>query len=168
MLLAVPFAQRTLDLQTLANLLGRPVVGPSGEGRLVGDGSGNAYVPALFDRAADKAIGLWVPYEPLGTTLPFVDREWTSLDGVVFRDSDVDLRPLVSEDHERFGQITGRDGESLRRSEQQFKSYLDMRRILHTVPTGTGDQDAEFERITPEPAIYIFAAHAQPGWISFA
>ena len=167
-LLVVPFAERTLDLQLLANLLGRPVVGPSGEGRLVGDGSGNAHLPVLVDRDEKKPIGLWAPYEPLAETLPFEDREWTSLDGITFRDSDVDSRPLVSEDHERFGRTSAPDNEGLRASERQFKSYLDMRRLVHTVPVGSGDQDVEIEEITPDPAVYVYAAHAQPGWISLA
>ncbi|MGO4428882.1 hypothetical protein AB4Z54_61670, partial [Streptomyces sp. MCAF7] len=84
-LLVVPFAQRSLDLQVLADRLGRRVVGPSGEGRLVGDGSGNAHLPVLVDRDAKKAFGLWAPYDPQDTTLPFEDREWTALnDGATF------------------------------------------------------------------------------------
>ncbi|WP_344285765.1 lonely Cys domain-containing protein, partial [Streptomyces hebeiensis] len=169
-LLAVPFAQRTLDLQVLSNLLGRPVVGPSGEGRLVGDGSGNAHLPALVDRDEKKAIGLWVPYEPLATTLPYVDREWTSLDGTKFRDSDVDMRPLVSEDHERYGQISIEDGagDHLREFEQRFRKFRNMLRLVHKVPAGSGLQDGEIEELTADPAVYSFAAHGKPGRLTLA
>ncbi|WP_237530817.1 lonely Cys domain-containing protein, partial [Streptomyces sp. SID3212] len=168
LLLAVPFAQRSLDLQSLATRLDRRVIGPSGEGRLVRDGSRNEHLPVLVDRDAKKAFGLWVPFDPLPTTPPSENREWTSLEGITFRDSDVDTRPLVSEDHERFGQISMRDGESLRRSEQRFTSYLYMRRILHKVPAGAGLQDGEIEEITPDPAVYVFAAHAKPGRMALA
>ncbi|MGW4240859.1 lonely Cys domain-containing protein, partial [Streptomyces sp. NPDC004749] len=165
-LLAVPFAQRTLALQLLANLLGRPVVGPSGEGRLVGDGSGNAHVPVLVDRDAKKAFGFWVPYEPQATTLPSEDREWTSIDGTKFRDSDVDIRPLVSEDHGRFGQISVEDDGERRGFEGRFSRYFSMRRLLHMVPSGSGDQQDGSEEITPDPAVYVFAAHGKPGRVT--
>ncbi|MGO4753697.1 lonely Cys domain-containing protein, partial [Streptomyces sp. 2MCAF27] len=168
-LLAVPHAEQHLDLQTLADRLGRRVVGPSGEGRLVGDGSGNAHLPVLVDRAADKPVGVWAPYDPQATTPPFEDREWTALDGATFRDSDVDTRPLVSSGHtQRIGQISVEDRKELRRSEQWFKSYLDMRRLVHQVPAGSGRQDVGFEEITPDPAVYVFAAHGSPGLMGLA
>ncbi|MDW4911526.1 hypothetical protein RB628_41155, partial [Streptomyces sp. ADMS] len=80
----------------------------------------------------------------------------------------MDIRPLVSEDHERIGRISARDGKSLRRAEQWFKSYLDMRRLVHEIPAGSGRQDVETEEIAPDPAVYVFTAHGSPGLMALA
>lgn len=104
--LAVPFAgaqyQRTL--RAVADRLGRRVWGPSGDGRLIADSSGDAHVVVMVDRDPDAPIGLWISVDPSANTV-YEDRRWTAMDGTVFRDSEVDTRPLADQSHERYGRL---------------------------------------------------------------
>ncbi|MDW4911525.1 hypothetical protein RB628_41150, partial [Streptomyces sp. ADMS] len=81
----------------------------------------------------------------------------------------MDIRPLVSDGHkQRIGQISVEDRKELREFEQRFKSYLGMRRLVHRVPAGSGDQEAETEEIAPDPAVYVYAGHGNPGRLMLA
>ena len=162
--LAIPFAGERYQemLRVVADRLGRTVWGPSGEGRLVSDGTGNAHVLALMDPDPDAPVGAWVSVPPsVGTR--YVDREWTALDGTTFRDSDVLTRPLADESHERFGRVAIAQPDALRRQERRFRRFRQMRRILHRVPAGDDRQTVDSEEITPDPAIYVYASHGLPG-----
>ncbi|WP_435193301.1 lonely Cys domain-containing protein [Streptomyces sp. NRRL F-5630] len=164
--LAIPFAgeQYQATLRAVADRLGRTVWGPSGEGRLVPDGSGNGHVLVLMDRSPDAAVGAWVPVPPSSAaTAPYADREWTALDGTTFRDSDVLTRPLMDDHHEWLGRLAVAEEDGLRRRERRFRTYRRMSRLLHRLPTGDGRYTASTEQITPDPAVYVFAAHGEPG-----
>ncbi|MGW4240852.1 lonely Cys domain-containing protein, partial [Streptomyces sp. NPDC004749] len=162
--LAIPFAGQQYQemLQVVADRLGRTVWGPSGEGRVF-QGSGTTYVLALIDRDPDAAVGAWMSTPPSATTTSYTDREWTALDGTKFRDSDVYSRPLVDENSERFGRLAVPLRDGLRRREQRFRIFRQMRRLVFWTPAGTGYQDAGSEEITPDPAVYVYAAHGKPG-----
>ncbi|MGW4240828.1 lonely Cys domain-containing protein [Streptomyces sp. NPDC004749] len=163
--LAVPFAgeQYQAMLRAVADRLGRTVWGPSGEGRLVPDGSGGQ-VLVLMDRDPDAAVGAWVPVPPSSAaTGPYVDRAWTALDGTTFRDSDVLTRPLVDENHEWLGRLAVAQEDGLRRRERRFRKYRQMSRLLHRLPAGDERYTASSEEITPDPAVYVYAAHGEPG-----
>ena len=162
--LAIPHAGEQYQevLRAVADRLGRTVWGPSGEGRLVPDGSGNAHVLALMDRDPDAAVGAWVPVPPSPTS--YVDREWTALDGTKFRDSDVFTRPLVDDNHERFGRMAVPRQDDLRARERRFRLFRQMSWLVHWMPAGAGFQKVDgSEEVTPDPAVYVYAGHGQPG-----
>ncbi|WP_234340878.1 lonely Cys domain-containing protein [Streptomyces sp. NRRL F-5630] len=164
--LAIPFAgeQYQATLRAVADRLGRTVWGPSGEGRLVPDGSGNGHVLVLMDRSPDAAVGAWVPVPPSSAaTAPYADREWTALDGTTFRDSDVLTRPLMDDHHEWLGRLAVAEEDGLRRRERRFRTYRRMSRLLHRLPAGDGRYTASTEQIAPDPAVYVFGAHGEPG-----
>ncbi|MDW4911371.1 lonely Cys domain-containing protein, partial [Streptomyces sp. ADMS] len=166
--LAVPNMGREY-LDGVARRLGRKVWAPSGEGRLIPDGTGDAHVLGLVDHDAALPYGAWVPFDPTPrTAAPFEDREWTDMDGITFRDSEVYTRPLVSQDHERYGRISISDSDSLRRRELRFRKFREMRRLVHLVPVGDDRHHGVSEEITPDPAIYVFAGHGKPGVLALA
>ncbi|MGN5635732.1 lonely Cys domain-containing protein, partial [Streptomyces sp. AC154] len=162
--LAVPFAgaqyQRTL--RTVADRLGRRVWGPSGDGRLIADGSGDAHVVVMVDRDPDAPIGLWISVDPSDNT-SYEDRQWTALDGTVFRDSDVDTRPLADDSHQRYGRLAVAKGDALRAREERFRIFRKMRRLVHRTHADTGYQDTGTEPVSMASAVYLFAAHGYPG-----
>ncbi|WP_234314857.1 lonely Cys domain-containing protein [Streptomyces sp. NRRL F-5135] len=164
--LAIPFAGQQYQemLRAVADRLGRTVWGPSGEGRLVPDRTGNGLVLVLMDRDPKAAIGEWVPVPPSSAaTGPYVDRVWTALDGTTFRDSDVFTRPLMDDTHEWLGRLAVAQEDGLRRRERRFRKYRRMSRLLHRLPSGDERYTASTEEITPDPAVYVFAAHGEPG-----
>lgn len=102
-----------------------------------------------------------MPFSPTGGGRPFVDRVWTALDGVVFRDSDVVSRPVVSDHHERFGRIAQTD--DLRTRERRLRSFLHVTRLVHIAYPAKVHRVVSQGLRTPDPAIYVFAAHGLPG-----
>ncbi|MFE1458931.1 lonely Cys domain-containing protein [Streptomyces sp. NPDC058735] len=165
--LAVPFAgqqyQETLLL--VAHRLGRTVWGASGVAGLVLDESGNAHVPVLMDLDPDAPVGVWVKVLPPAAPVRHVDRTWTALDGTVFHDSDVDTRPLADETHERLGRLAVPQNDGLRRREQHFRRFREMRRLRHWTPAGAGASyhEGDEEPVSLDAAVYVFAAHGLPG-----
>ncbi|MGO4753517.1 lonely Cys domain-containing protein, partial [Streptomyces sp. 2MCAF27] len=157
-------ATQYMDLmRAVATRLGRKVWAPSGEGRLEYDDDLGAHVLALMDRDPDEAVGAWVPFDPPAVTLPSEDREWTALDGTTFRDSDVETRPLTDDDHERFGRLAVAGDDHLRKREEWLRGFRHLRRLVHYVPAGAGVQQEDSETITPDPEIYVYAGHGEPG-----
>ncbi|WP_344285689.1 lonely Cys domain-containing protein, partial [Streptomyces hebeiensis] len=166
--LVVPYLanERNLEfLRAVANLLDRPVWAASGDGRLVRNKK-REHVPALIDHGPEHPLGAWVPFRPTKLSVPRVDREWTALDGTTFRDSDVDSRPLVSDRHERFGQMSHADG--VRDREQKMRSYLHAKKLVHLMPSGGRTALVSEEVRTPDPAVYTYVAHGLPGGLQLA
>ncbi|MGW2213210.1 lonely Cys domain-containing protein, partial [Streptomyces sp. NPDC001781] len=165
--LAVPFAgqQYQETLRRVAHRLGRTVWGASGDGRLAPDDTG-ASVLALVDRDPRVPVGSWVAASPSAATAPFQDRRWTALDGTVFHDSDVLTTPLVDEKDERFGRIAVAQNEGLRRTEQHFRTFRRMRRLVHLMPAGALNQDGDSEPVSMDAAVYVYAAHGLPGRVA--
>ncbi|MGO4750834.1 lonely Cys domain-containing protein, partial [Streptomyces sp. 2MCAF27] len=155
-------------LRAVATRLNRKVWGPSGQGRLVADAAAGGHRPVIVDRDANLPYGGWVPFDPPARTVPFEDREWTALDGTTFRDSDVYSRPLVDENHDRFGRISVPVTDSLRQRERLLRAFPGMRRLVHKTPAGDGYRVVDSEEVTPDPAVYVFAAHGQPGRLKLA
>ncbi|WP_307825443.1 lonely Cys domain-containing protein, partial [Streptomyces sp. MBT55] len=163
--LAVPYTgDRYLEtLRAVADRLGRTVWGPSGVGRIVPDGTGDAHVLVTMDPDPDAPVGAWVSVAPSPTSGPHEDRTWTALDGTVFRDSDVVTRPLADENHQRFGRIAVHRGDALRRRERNFRALRRMRRLVHWTPAGTRAQETASEPVSMDAAVYVYAGHGEPG-----
>ncbi|WP_234313532.1 lonely Cys domain-containing protein [Streptomyces globisporus] len=165
--LAVPYTgDRYLEtLRVVADRLGRTVWGPSGVGRIVPDGTGDAHVLVTMDSDPDAPVGAWVSVAPSPTAGPYEDRTWTALDGTVFRDGDVVTRPLADENHQRFGRIAVHRQDGLRRRERNFRALRRMRRLVHWTPAGTRAQETASEPVVMDGAVYVFAGHGDPGRI---
>ncbi|WP_308370024.1 lonely Cys domain-containing protein [Streptomyces sp. McG3] len=163
--LAVPYTgDRYLEtLRVVADRLGRTVWGPSGVGRIVPDGTGDAHVLVTMDPDPDAPVGAWVSVAPSPAAGPHEDRTWTALDGTVFRDSDVVTRPLADENHQRFGRIAVHRGDALRRRERNFRALRRMRRLVHWTPAGTRAQETASEPVSMDAAVYVYAGHGEPG-----
>ncbi|HBF83222.1 MAG TPA: hypothetical protein DD420_25875, partial [Streptomyces sp.] len=163
--LAVPFAgqQYQETLQRVADRLGRAVRGPSADGGLVPDGTGNAHVLALVDSDPDAPIGSWVQASPSATTDPYPDRAWTALDGTTFRDSDVYTQPLADGRQERYGRLAIQREDGVRRREEGFRVFRQMRRLMHRTPAGEGYQETGSEPVSLDAAVYVYAGHGSPG-----
>ena len=155
-------------LRAVEARLGRKVWGPSGRGRLVADPDAGGHRPVIVDGDANLPFGGWVPFDTPAVRVPFEDREWTALDGTRFRDSDVYSRPLVGEDHERFGRISVQARDDLRGRERLLKAFSTMRRLVHKTLAGDGYRVVGSEEVTPDPAVYVYAAHGKPGRLQLA
>ncbi|MEK8171947.1 hypothetical protein NKH77_28990 [Streptomyces sp. M19] len=115
---------------------------------------GSAHVPSLTDSDPDAGYGDWVPFAPMTKDQgPFPDREWTTVDGITFRDSDVWTRPLVTANHEFYGRESMRDSDGGRVRERRMRLYRDMRRLAHAVRLGGTHYEVGSEEIlrTPRP-----------------
>ncbi|WP_234340930.1 hypothetical protein, partial [Streptomyces sp. NRRL F-5630] len=88
------------------------------------------------------------------------------MDGTTFRDSDVDSRPLVSDRHERFGQMSHADG--VRDREEKLRSYLHAKKLVHLMPSGGRTALVSEEVRAPDPAVYTYVAHGLPGGLQLA
>ncbi|MGW2213199.1 lonely Cys domain-containing protein, partial [Streptomyces sp. NPDC001781] len=152
-------------LRAVANLLERTAWAPSGDGRLVRNKK-REHVPALIDHGPDHPLGAWVPFQPTKASAPFVDREWTALDGTKFRDSDVASRPVVSDRHERFGRMSHVD--DVRDRERLMRSYLRAKKQVHLMASGGRTALISEEARTPDLAVYVFVAHGLPGGLLLA
>ncbi|MFE1459398.1 lonely Cys domain-containing protein, partial [Streptomyces sp. NPDC058735] len=152
-------------LRAVANLVERTAWAPSGDGSLVRDKK-REHVPALIDHGPDHPLGAWVPFQPTKASVPFVDREWTALDGTKFRDSDVASRPVVSDRHERFGRMSHAD--DVRGRERLMRSYLRARKRVHLMASGGRTVLISEEERTPDLAVYVFVAHGLPGGLLLA
>ncbi|WP_305120842.1 lonely Cys domain-containing protein [Streptomyces sp. BpilaLS-43] len=163
--LAVPFAGDGYQqmLRVVADRLGRTVWGPSGMGRPVPDGTGDAHVLAMTDPDPQAPVGEWVAVSPSAATGPYADRAWTALDGTVFHDSDVVTRPLADENHERFGRLAVHRQDGLRRRERDFRTLRKIRQLVHWTPAGTQAQVAASEPVSMDSAVYVYAGHGEPG-----
>ncbi|MYS26331.1 lonely Cys domain-containing protein, partial [Streptomyces sp. SID7804] len=165
--------------RAVAERLGRRVWAPSGDGRLLDDGTdgtdgideAGAPVPALVDADPDDAYGDWVPFDPpADAPAPAVDREWVTVDGVRFRDSDVDTRPLVGADHRFEGRESMPDDGRRRLRERRLRHYRDMRERAHVLRLGDEFHVVGTEETTPDPeaSVYTFHAHGVPGGLKLA
>ncbi|MER6691047.1 lonely Cys domain-containing protein, partial [Streptomyces minutiscleroticus] len=153
-------------LRALARRTGRTVWAPSGEAQLRRTKKGD-HVPVLVDRGPGHAVGAWVPVHPDAVSAPPVDRTWTALDGTVFRDDDVDSRPVVSDRDERFGRMSHAD--DVREREELLRGYAHATRLVRRTPYPGGSKLTSVEPREPaEAAAYTFAAHGLPGGLQLA
>ncbi|MGW2539053.1 lonely Cys domain-containing protein, partial [Streptomyces sp. NPDC001499] len=162
-----------------AERLGRRVWAPSGDGRVTGaeDGPGAtatgpvASVPSLVDSDPDDAYGDWVPFDPPSDgSVRAEDREWVTVDGVRFRDSDVETRPLVGADHRFEGRESMPDDGRRRLRERRLRLYRGMRERTHVVRVGDAFHTVGAEETAPDPeaSVYTFHAHGVPGGLKLA
>ncbi|WP_241191730.1 lonely Cys domain-containing protein, partial [Streptomyces sp. ADI97-07] len=162
--------------RAVAERLGRRVWAPSGDGRLLAPVSGTtadgtpaaagAHVPSLVDADPDDAYGDWVPFDPSPDgTGPAVDREWVTADGIRFRDSDVETRPLVGADHRFEGRESMPDDGRRRLRERRLRLYRGMRERAHVLRLGDAYHQVDSEETTPDPeaSVHTFHAHGVPG-----
>ncbi len=114
----------------------------------------------------------WSTTPPTGTatgcpsTQPAVparyeDRQWTSVDGRTFRDSDVATRPLVFDRRERYGRVSV--GDDLDQRERMLRGLFHRRQRIHYAATTLGDQVVSTEPYTLDPAVYTYYGHGYPG-----
>ncbi|WP_230543806.1 lonely Cys domain-containing protein, partial [Streptomyces griseus] len=178
--LASPYAgaQDGRIAHAVARRLGRRVWAPSGDGRLESmteappaPGSSRSgagpLTPTLVDADPNAAYGDWVPFDPPAdgaSALP-VDREWVTVDGIRFRDSDVDTRPLVGSDHRFEGRESMPDDGRGRLRERRLRRWREMRERTHVVRVGDAYHTVASEEVTPDPeaSVYTFHAHGVPG-----
>ncbi|WP_221354057.1 lonely Cys domain-containing protein [Streptomyces beigongshangae] len=132
-------------------------------------------VPTLVDADPDDAYGDWVPFDPPaeGTvfpSFPSADREWVTVDGVRFRDSDVDTRPLVGSDHRFEGRESMPDDGRRRLRERRLRRWREMRERTHEVRVGDTYHAVASEEVAPDPeaSVYTFHAHGVPGGLKLA
>ncbi|MEU1128141.1 hypothetical protein ABZ371_32290, partial [Streptomyces sp. NPDC005899] len=131
-----------------------------------GDAGPIAHVPSLVDSDPDDAYGDWVPFDPPPDGAgPAVDREWVTVDGIRFRDSDVDTRPLVGADHRFEGRESMPDDGRRRLRERRLRLYRGMRERAHVVGLGGTFHTVGTEETgeDPEASVYTFHAHGVPG-----
>ncbi|MFE8008166.1 lonely Cys domain-containing protein [Streptomyces sp. NPDC057418] len=161
--------------RAVAERLGRRVWAPSGDGRLLSPADeatadvpagALTHVPSLVDSDPEDAYGDWVPFDPppdgSGRS---VDREWVTVDGVRFRDSDVDTRPLVGADHRFEGRESMPDDGRRRLRERRLRLYRGMRERAHVLRLGDTYHTVDAEETAPDPeaSVYTFHAHGVPG-----
>ncbi|WP_420710354.1 hypothetical protein, partial [Streptomyces sp. NRRL S-15] len=183
--LASPYAgaQYGQLARAVAERLGRRVWAPSGDGRLMEPGTephatadatdtGPAvHVLSLVDSDPGDAYGDWVPFDPPSHgTGPAPDREWVTVDGVRFRDSDVDTRPLVGADHRFEGRESMPDDGRRRLRERRLRLYRGMRERTHVLRLGDTFHTVGAEETAPDPeaSVYTFHAHGVPGGLKLA
>uniref|UniRef100_UPI003C7D18C2 lonely Cys domain-containing protein n=1 Tax=Streptomyces sp. rh45 TaxID=3028726 RepID=UPI003C7D18C2 len=154
-------------------------LGPSGDGRVTGaEGDPgatttgpDASVPSLVDSDPDDAYGDWVPFDPPSDgSARAEDREWVTVDGVRFRDSDVETRPLVGADHRFEGRESMPDDGRRRLRERRLRLYRGMRERTHVVRVGDAFHTVGAEETAPDPeaSVYTFHAHGVPGGLKLA
>ncbi|MFD8803864.1 lonely Cys domain-containing protein, partial [Streptomyces atroolivaceus] len=178
--LASPYAgaQYGQLARAVAERLGRRVWAPSGDGRLMGPetephtAAGPAvHVLSLVDSDPGDAYGDWVPFDPPSAANgQSVDREWVTVDGIRFRDSDVDTRPLVGADHRFEGRESMPDDGRRRLRERRLRLYRGMRERAHVLRLGDTFHTVGTEETAPDPeaSVYTFHAHGVPGGLKLA
>ncbi|WP_239142477.1 lonely Cys domain-containing protein [Streptomyces sp. SID8016] len=161
--LAIPYAgAQYLDLvRAVAARLGRRVWAPSGDGRLRHDSALQARIPTMAVHDTADWHGDWVPFDPPAVPARYEDRQWTSVDGRTFRDSDVATRPLVFDRRERYGRVSVGDG--LDQRERMLRGLFHRRKRIHYAATTLGDQVVGTEPYTLDPAVYTYYGHGYPG-----
>ncbi|WP_143663955.1 lonely Cys domain-containing protein, partial [Streptomyces sp. rh34] len=124
------------------------------------------HVLSLVDSDPDEAYGDWVPFDPpVEGTPPSADREWVTVDGIRFRDSDVDTRPLVGADHRFEGRESMPDDGRRRLRERRLRRWREMRERTHVLRLGDTYHPVAAEETAPDPeaSVYTFHAHGVPG-----
>ncbi|MEI5033215.1 lonely Cys domain-containing protein [Streptomyces sp. S1A(2023)] len=161
--LAIPYAgAQYLELvRAVAGRLGRRVWAPSGDGRLRHDSALQARIPTMTVHDPAGWHGDWVPFDPPAVPAPFEDRQWTSVEGRTFRDSDVATRPLVFDRRVRHGRVSV--GDDLDQRERLLRGLFHRRQRIHYAATTMGDQLVSTEPFTPDRAVYTYYGHGFPG-----
>ncbi|MGW5677974.1 lonely Cys domain-containing protein [Streptomyces sp. NPDC003860] len=154
-------------LRTLAHRLGRVVWGTSGDTRMVPDG--DRHVPALADRVPGAAVGSWLPADPALPAPSDEDREFTSVDGALLRESEIDARPFTDDRDRQLGRTSVPRTPQARRNEERFRRFRHLRKLVHLTPAAGRVQDGSEEPISPPPsAVFVYAGHGEPGRLHVA
>ncbi|MEU5977612.1 lonely Cys domain-containing protein [Streptomyces sp. NPDC047315] len=154
-------------LRTVAHRLGRVVWGTSGDTRMVPDG--DRYVPALADRVPGATVGSWLPADPALPAPSEEDREFTSVDGVRLRESEIDARPFSDDQDRQLGRTSVGRTPQARRNEERFRRFRHLRKLVHLTPAAGRVQDGSEEPISPPPsAVFVYAGHGEPGRLHVA
>ncbi|MCX4966939.1 lonely Cys domain-containing protein [Streptomyces sp. NBC_00654] len=94
------------------------------------------------------------------------DREFTSVDGVRLRESEIEAGPLPDDLGEPLGHATTAPTPQAHRRRQRLRRFRHLGELVHLVPAADsgGFQDGPGEPVaTPPAALTLYAGHGEPG-----